>query len=192
MITAVGKAMAQFVRYGSAEQTWFQQQEIIDPAQDNHKSKELDEETLRAMTGTAVKGSLGDDQIRFVFLMAADETSDIASPLEVRSKGRLVEVAGPYLAAAAKVGPETHTTAGGRIKKVRFKVPSWQKKEFEGNEEITAQEMAKLWTRIKPRRVNVVLQQACKCDVESCGNQQRQFKTTPHDGRVLQFARKQG
>ena len=125
--------------------------------------------------------------------MAADETSDIASPLEVRSKGRLVEVAGPYLAAAAaKVGPETHTTAGGRIKEVRFKVPGWQKKEYEFNEEITAQEMATLWTRIKPRRVNVVLQQACKCDVESCGNQQRQFKTTPHDGRVLQFARKQG
>ena len=54
MITEVNKAFAQVVRYGPAEQTWFDQQEIINEIKDNCKLQEFDAETLRTMLRTAV------------------------------------------------------------------------------------------------------------------------------------------
>ena len=51
-----------------------------------------------------------------------------------------------------------------------------KKGEFEGIEENTAQEPRNLWNRIRPRRWNAILQEACKCDAETCGNLHIEFK----------------
>ena len=55
-----------------------------------------------------------------------------------------------------------------------------KKGEFEVIEENTALEPKKLWNRIRPRTWNAVLQEAFKCDVETCGNQHIEVKTTQY------------
>ena len=76
---------------------------------------------------------------------------------------------------------------------------------FEGNEEITVQEVKNLWNRIRPRKWNAVWQEAYRYDIKSCSNQHFQFKTAQllvkvvhdvegksHEGRELQLLGKKG
>ena len=53
MSTDVSKAIAQVVRCGPAEQTWLEQKDIMNEIKDNFKLKEVDEETLRALSCSA-------------------------------------------------------------------------------------------------------------------------------------------
>ena len=118
------------------------------------------------MIRTAVKeGSPGDDKKGWSFKlqwMKHQTLPEQSESLEVRSKGRLVEVSGLELAAAVKVGlrdgecgqswltwRDSHNSSWKSQE--RTVQSTWQEEsEFEGNEEITAQELAKLWSRIKP------------------------------------------
>ena len=72
----------------------------------------------------------------------------------------------------------THPAVVGKVKKGGAKSAWQEEREFEGNEEITAVDPKNLRNRIKPRRWNTVLQETFKCDIEDCGKQHVQFKTT--------------
>ena len=62
----------------------------------------------------------------------------------------------------------------------RQKMPGRKKWNLKVLKRILPRNRKKLWNRIRPRRWHAVLQEAYKCDVETCGNQHIEFKTAHH------------
>ena len=93
---------------------------------------------------------------------------------EVRSKGRQVVVAGREPAGVVKSWASGWWEGRGGQTKMAF-----LERRIQQPMEVSRENCQKcLWSRIRPRRWNAVLQEAYKCDVQNCGNQHTQFKTT--------------
>ena len=150
--------------------------------------KELEEETLRAMIELRPTRA----QMAFVFHVASKKRrASLAKgvPWEEWTRASTIKERQPAVVGLepapveaglqdggeghgvqTKVGfhGKTHPTAYGHVKKERPKLHDRRKGVFEGNEEITVQELKNLWNRMRPRRWNTVLQHEKKCDIEVC------------------------
>ena len=79
MITEVRKAIADVVRYGPAEQNWFEHREIINEMQQgNHRARRRNARRNGENSGQRWPG---DDKIRFVLQDVSDVTSCIAGKM---------------------------------------------------------------------------------------------------------------